>query len=130
MIIKLTPGFDPAPLVQRFWAADSMIDVCWSHIQNPKKRADSTRVNARSTLMLGLVEIVGAISVAFGIWIQIGAALLMLVMIGAIYKKIAAWQIGFYSDKSLGWHYDFLLLCANFVFLTGNGGHLVLVGCV
>jgi len=128
MIINLTPVFDPALLVLRIIVAIIFINSGWSHIKNPKKRAESIGLNARSTLILGLVEIVGAISVAFGIWIQIGAALLMLVMIGAIYKKIAAWQIGFYSDKSLGWHYDFLLLCANFVFLTGNGGHLVLVG--
>jgi putative oxidoreductase len=37
------------------------------------------------------------------------------------------WHIGFWGDKTYGWHYDLLLLVASLVILTTGGGRLVLV---
>lgn len=81
-----------------------------------------------ATRFLGITEIIGALSVAAGIYIQIGAVLLIGAMLGAIYKKIMVWNTGFYSEEGLGWHYDLLLLCVNLVFLTADGGNLIIIG--
>lgn len=84
-------------------------------------------MSPEATHFLGTVEILAALSVAAGIYIQIGAVLLIGIMLGAIYKKTMVWGTGFYSDEGYGWHYDVLLLCANLVFLA-TGGSFVLAG--
>lgn len=127
MIIDLSSITSITLLALRIVVAIIFLSSGWSHAQNPQKRGESIGMPKGATLILGLVEIIGALSVAFGIWIQIGAALLILSMLGAIYKKIFVWNLGFFDDESLGWHYDLMLLCANFIFLT-EGGRLVLVG--
>lgn len=79
------------------------------------------------TLFLGLGELAGALGVIFGIFIQVASLILIVVMLGAIYKKIFEWKTGFYAEKGYGWHYDVLLLAANLVFLTTGGGMLTVV---
>lgn len=98
-----------------------------SHALHPAERSESIGLPEQATLFLGVVEMTGAVSIALGIFIEVGAILLILVMLGAIYKKIFTWKTGFYSDKGFGWHYDLLLLSANLVFLA-EGGRFVLIG--
>jgi len=74
------------------------------------------------TLGLGIVELVGAASIALGIYPQVGAILLIGVMLGAIQKKIFAWKTGFWGDEGQGWYYDLLYLVCNLVILTTGGG--------
>ena len=51
----------------------------------------------------------------------------MVIMLGAIQKKLFVWHTGFWGDKAYGWHYDLLLFVGNLVILTTGGGRLVLV---
>ncbi|OAD91054.1 hypothetical protein A7A78_04360 [Aequorivita soesokkakensis] len=97
-----------------------------SHVQKPKERGESIGMSPTATTVLGLAEIVGAISIAFGIFTQIGALLIMGAMLGAMYKKIFIWKTGFYEDKGYGWHYDLLLFLGTFVIFTTHGGSLIL----
>ena len=97
-----------------------------SHVQKPKERGESIGMSPTATTVLGLAEIVGAISIAFGIFTQIGALLIMGAMLGAMYKKIFVWKTGFYEDKGYGWHYDLLLFLGTFVIFTTHGGSLIL----
>ncbi|SRX72482.1 DoxX family protein [Aequorivita antarctica] len=98
-----------------------------SHVQKPKERGESIGMSPTATTVLGLAEIVGAISIAFGIFTQIGALLIMGAMLGAIYKKIFVWKTGFYEDKGYGWHYDLLLFLGAFVIFATHGGRLILI---
>ncbi len=84
-------------------------------------------MSSMATSILGFAEVLGAISVALGIFSQIGAVLIMLAMSGAIYKKIAEWNIGFYGKDGFGWHYDLLLLLATLVIFTTGGGRLEII---
>ncbi len=127
MIIDLSTLTDIALLASRMVVAIIFFSSGKSHAQNPEARGKQIGLSKNLTLTLGITEIIGAISIALGIYIQIGAALLIVTMIGAIYKKITVWGTGFYSDEGFGWHYDLLLLCANFIFLT-EAGRLVLIG--
>lgn len=97
-----------------------------SHVQKSKERGESIGMSPTATTVLGLAEIVGAISIAFGIFTQIGALLIMGAMLGAMYKKIFIWKTGFYEDKGYGWHYDLLLFLGTFVIFTTHGGSLIL----
>ncbi len=127
MIIDLSVVTSVALLALRIIVAVIFFSSGKSHALHPEERGKQIGMSKTSTRILGVVEMAGAVSIAFGIYIQIGAALVNLTMAGAIYKKIAVWNTGFYSDEGFGWHYDFLLLCANLVFLT-EGGRLVLIG--
>ena len=64
---------------------------------------------------------------AFGVLTQLAALSLILVMLGAIQKKIFVWHTGFWGKSSDGWHYDLLLVAMNLVIATTGGGRFVLV---
>jgi putative oxidoreductase len=64
--------------------------------------------------------------VAFGVLIQLAAIGLILVMLGAIQKKIFVWHTGFWGEKSSGWHYDLMLILLNLVIVCTGGGKYVL----
>ena len=97
------------------------------HASDPVGRAASIGLSPGTTRMLGWAEMVAALGVAFGVLAQVAALGLMLVMLGAIQKKVFVWHIGFWGEQTYGWHYDLLLLVANLVILTTGGGRLVLL---
>ena len=97
------------------------------HASDPVGRAASIGLSPGATRILGLVEMAAAVSVALGVFAQLGALLLMLVMLGAIQKKVLVWHIDFWGEQTYGWHYDLTFLLANLVILTTGGGRLVLV---
>jgi putative oxidoreductase len=98
-----------------------------SHAREPKKRAASIGTAPLVTLFLGVVEMAGALGVATGVLIQPAALGLILVMLGAIQKKVFVWKTGFWGEKASGWHYDLMLVAMNLVLLTFGGGRLVLL---
>jgi putative oxidoreductase len=97
------------------------------HASDPVGRAASIGLSPGATRILGWVEMSAALSVALGVFTQVGALLLMLVMLGAIQKKVFVWHIGFWGEQTYGWHYDLTFLLANLVILTTAGGRLVLI---
>lgn len=98
-----------------------------SHVQNPKARGKSIGMSAAATSILGIAEIVAAFSIALGIYAQIGAVIIIVVMLGAIYKKVVEWKVGFYADEGFGWHYDLILLFGALVIFTTAGGKYVII---
>ncbi len=116
-----------ALLVLRIIVGIIFISSGWSHITKTEERAKSIEMSKPFTFMLGLGELAGGAFVILGIWIQLAAILLIAIMAGAISFKVFKWNIGFFGEKSTGWHYDFLILSANLVFLTVGGGRYVLV---
>jgi putative oxidoreductase len=77
-------------------------------------------------MFLGAAELAGGLGVALGVLTQLAAAGLILVMLGAIQKKIFVWHTGFWGEKSSGWHYDLMLVLMNLVIICTNGGRYVL----
>ena len=98
----------------------------WSHMTKPKERAESIGMPPWFTLVLGVVEVLGAASLILGIYPQIGAGLLIGVMLGAIHKKLFVWKTGFWGESGQGWYYDVLYLVCNLVILTTGGGAIAL----
>jgi putative oxidoreductase len=96
------------------------------HARDPKKRGESIGVSPTVALFLGLAEMAGALGVASGVLLQPAAIGLILLMLGAIQKKIFVWKTSFWGDKASGWHYDLMLVSMNLVLATIGGGRLVL----
>lgn len=77
--------------------------------------------------LLGLVETLSSLALILGVWLQPAAALLGLIMVGAIYFKAAKWKTGFSAMDKTGWEFDFILLAANIAILLTGGGNVSLL---
>ena len=99
----------------------------WSHVTQPVERGKSIGLSPGFTRFLGLAELAGGFGVAFGVLTQLAALGLILVMLGAIQKKIFVWHTGFWGKSSDGWHYDLLLVAMCLVIATTGGGRLVVL---
>jgi putative oxidoreductase len=117
---------DIALLLLRLLIAAIFATSGWAHATKPKERAESIDMSPSFTQLLGIVELLGAASVALGLFPEAGAILLIGVMIGAIYKKVFAWKTGFWGDDGQGWYYDLLYLVCSLVILTTGGGALTI----
>jgi putative oxidoreductase len=99
----------------------------WKHLTNPAERSKDIGMSKGFTVFLGAAELAGALGVAFGVLTQIAAAGLILLMLGAIQKKIFVWHTGFWGKHGTdGWHYDLMLIIMNLVIITTGGGAYVL----
>ena len=98
----------------------------WSHLTRPVERGQSIGLPPGLTRVVGLAEIVGAASLVLGLYAQVGAVLLIGVMLGAIRKKIFVWKTGFWGERGQGWFHDLLYLVCNLV-IVGTGGGAIAI---
>jgi putative oxidoreductase len=98
----------------------------WSHTRDPVTRGKSIGFSPGFTRFLGLAELAGGLGVALGVLPRIAALGLILIMLGAIQKKIFVWHTGYWGKSSDGWHYDLLFVAMSLVIATTGGGRYVL----
>jgi putative oxidoreductase len=99
----------------------------YSHVKDPEARSKSIGMSKGFTVFLGLAEVAGGLGVAAGVLPQIAAFGLILIMLGAIQKKMFVWHTGFWGEKSSGWHYDLIFVLMNLLIAFTDGGSYVLV---
>jgi putative oxidoreductase len=128
LLPQLLSFSDIALLLMRLLVALVFFKSGWSHAKDPVGRGQKIGMSPGFTRFLGIAEMAGALGVAFGVLIQLAAFGLILVMLGAIQKKIAVWHTGFWGAHDDGWHYDLLFLVMCLVIITTAGGRLVLLG--
>lgn len=127
--LPLPPFFTDAVLLAlRLMIASVFFSSGWSHVKYPAGRAQSIGLSKELTLFIGIAEIAGALGVAFGVLIQWAALGLILIMLGAIHRKIFVWRTGFWGKGSQGWHYDLIFVVMNLVVIASRGGSWVLWG--
>jgi len=114
-------------LALRLMVAVIFISSGWSHLTKAEERSKSIGMSKGFTVFLGAAELVGGLGVAFGVLTQLAALGLILIMLGAIQKKIFVWHTGFWGEKTYGWHYDSMLVVMNLVILFTDGGRWVLM---
>lgn len=91
-------------------------------LMNSKAMAQGMGMSSSMIMGLGVVELVSSVGLIFGIYTQLAALLLGIVMIGAIYFKTQKWHVSFFAMDKTGWEFDFILLAANIaVLFTGAG---------
>lgn len=122
-------GFvDITLLLMRILVGLVFITSGWNHVKDPVARAKSIGLSPGFTRVIGLAEIAGGAGVGLGILPQFAALGLILVMLGAIQKKLFVWKTGFWGKHGTdGWHYDLLFVVMCLVIATTGGGRLVLI---
>lgn len=126
MFPQLAQFTDLSLLLLRVMVAAVFVASGWADVKDPKERAKSIGMPVSFTMFLGAAEIAGGLAVALGVLTQLAAIGLILLMLGAIQKKIFVWHTGFWGEKSSGWHYDLILVLMNLVIACTNGGKYVL----
>jgi putative oxidoreductase len=127
MFPQLAQFTDFGLLLMRLIVGLVFVTSGWSHVTKLEERSKSIGMSRGFTLFLGLAEISGGFGVAFGVLTQLAAIGLILVMLGAIQKKMFVWHTGFWGEKASGWHYDLMFVTMNLVILFTDGGRWVLM---
>jgi putative oxidoreductase len=126
MFPQLAQFTDLSLLLLRLMIAAVFITSGWAHVRDPKGRAKSIGMTPAFTIFLGVAELAGGLGVTLGVLTQFAALGLILLMLGAIHRKIFVWQTGFWGEKASGWHYDLMLVLMNLVIVCTDGGKYVL----
>src|SRR5229473_5066301 len=114
-------------LLLRLMVGVVFITSGWNHLKDPEARAKSIGTSKGFAIFLGAAEILGSLGVIFGVLTQLAALGLILLMLGAIQKKIFVWRAGFWGKSGTnGWSYDVMLVVMNLVIVTTGGGNLSL----
>ncbi|PIP61658.1 hypothetical protein COW99_02885 [Candidatus Roizmanbacteria bacterium CG22_combo_CG10-13_8_21_14_all_38_20] len=72
--------------------------------------------------ILGMIEAVASLGLVFGVYTQLSALILAIVMVGATGMKIMKWGVPFAAMDKTGWEFDFILFFASLVILFSGGG--------
>jgi putative oxidoreductase len=123
---QLLPLLDVALLLLRLIVAAIFLSSGINHLKDPAGRSKSIGMSPAFTAILGAGETLGSLGVATGVLVQPAAIGLILIMLGAMQKKIFVWKTAFWGEKASGWHYDLMLALMNFVILCSAGGKLVI----
>lgn len=121
----LTRFTDLGLLLLRLMIALVFATSGWNHLRNPAERGKSIGMSKGFTIFLGVAESLGSLGVAVGVLTQLAALGLILIMLGAIQKKILVWHIAFWANN--GWNYDLMLVVMNLVIVFTAGGRYVLL---
>jgi putative oxidoreductase len=127
MFPQLARFTDLSLLLLRLMVGLVFVTSGYSHLKDPTARAKSIAMPKAFTIFLGIAEVAGGLAVAFGVLTQLAAFGLILIMFGAIQKKIFEWHTGFWGEKASGWHYDLIFILMNLVIAFTNGGAYVLM---
>jgi putative oxidoreductase len=127
MFPQLTHFADFGFLLLRIMIGVVFASSGWNHLKDPQARSKDIGMSKSFTIFLGAAELAGALGVTFGVLTQLAAAGLILLMFGAIQKKMFVWHTGFWGKHGAdGWHYDLILVVMNVVIILTNGGRFVL----
>ena len=127
MFPQLAQFNDLGLLLLRLMVALVFVTSGWSHVTKSDERSKRIGMSEGFTIFLGVAEVAGGLGVAFGVLTQIAAIGLILLMLGAIQKKVFVWHTGFWGEKTYGWHYDLMLVVMNLVIVFTNGGRWVVM---
>ena len=126
-MVHLEQFTDYALVVLRIMAGLVYADSGFKGLKDPDARSKSIEMPKTFTVGLSVAELAGGLGVIIGVLPQLAAAGLILIMLGAIQKKMFVWKTGFWGKDGLGWSYDVMLISMVLVILATGGGRFVLV---
>ena len=91
-------------------------------LKTPQNMATGMNWPKSAVFLLGLVELLSALALIIGIYVQLAALLLMIVMLGALTLKITKWHTPFSGKDTTGWEFDLLILTSSLLVLIFDGG--------
>ena len=98
----------------------------WLKVKNPGMFVGLLKGTNAQWFTLGVAEVALALFIATGVLYTLGALLLVVIMLGAIYFKIVKWKVPFITFNGTGWEYDLALLGAGVYMLCTMPGAIVL----
>ena len=113
----IEPNADIAFFTMRLALAVIFFAYGPTKFQDTAKQASAMGITTNQMLAIGTIETLGALSMLTGLFIQEGAAALILVMLGAIYFKTQKWNKGFTGPG--GWSLDFAIIALALAVLLG-----------
>jgi putative oxidoreductase len=96
---QLAQFTDVALLLLRVMVGLVFITSGWKHLKDREARSKDIGMSKSFTNFLGATEVAGSLGVIFGVLTQLAAGCLILLMLGAIQKKIFVWRTGFWGDS-------------------------------
>jgi putative oxidoreductase len=109
----------------RLMAGLVFIDSGYNDLKSPGTRSTSLGLPKGLLVFLGVAELLGGIAVIVGFLTQLASVGLILIMLGALQKKIFVWKTGFWGKDGLGWNYELIIVSMLLVILCTNGGRFV-----
>jgi putative oxidoreductase len=118
---------DAALLLVRLMVGIVFVTSGYKHLKDPETRSKDIEMSKSFTILLGAVELAGGLGVLSGVLAQLAAIGLILLMLGAIQKKVFVWHSDFWGKSGTnGWSYETMLIAMNLVTVTTGGGNLAL----
>jgi len=125
---QLSQFTDLALLLLRLMVGIVFATSGYNHLKDPAARSKDIEMSKPFTIFLGVAELLGGLGVISGVFAQLAAIGLILVMCGSIQKKMFVWHTGFWGKSGTnGWSYDTMLVVMNLVIVTTGGGNLSLL---
>ncbi len=103
------------------------LDSGRNDLKNPDDRAKGLGLPRAFVLFLACAELAGGLGVIVGVLVQLASIGLILIMLGAVQKKIFVWKTGFWGKNGLGWNYECLLISMLLVTLCTGGGRYTIL---
>lgn len=122
MFEQLTQYNNVGLLILRLAVAIIFIYHALPKLKNAKSMAQMMGKPTGMIFMLGAIEFLSSVALVLGIYTQLAALLLGIVMIGAIGMKMMKWSVPFAAMDKTGWEFDLILLAANIAILLSGGG--------
>jgi putative oxidoreductase len=122
---QLAQFTDIALLLLRVMVGIVFITSGYKHLKDPASRSKDIGMSKSVTIFLGAAELAGGLGVISGVLAQLAAIGLILLILGAIPKKIITWHTSFWGKSGTnGWGYDTMLVVMNLVIVATGGGGL------
>jgi putative oxidoreductase len=114
-------------LFLRVMAGTIYVDSGYNDFKDLDARSKSIGTPKSFTIFLAAAELAGGAGLILGVLQQLAAIGLILIMLGAVQRKIFVWKTGFWGQGGLGWSYELTLISMLLVILFTNGGRFVLL---
>jgi putative oxidoreductase len=96
-------------------------------LKHPDDRAKGLGLPRAFVLFLAVAELAGGLGVIAGVLVQFASIGLILIMLGAVQKKMFVWKTGFWGERGLGWNYECILISMLLVTLCTGGGRYTIL---
>jgi len=124
MFTQLTQYNDIGLLLLRIAVAIIFLYHSLPKLSKSKEMSGMMGMPAGMIFMLGMIEAVASLGLVFGVYTQLSALVLAIVMVGATGMKMMKWGVPFAAMDKTGWEFDFILFFASLAILFSSGGSI------
>jgi len=118
---------DVGLLALRLMIAGEIFPSGWLSFRDPVARGKENGLSPAFMRFIAAAEIAGSLGLVFGVLPRYAALGLMVILGGAIQKKVFVWHSGYWGKDGYGWHYDLMLVTMLFAIVTLGAGRLALL---